>query len=70
MVMLMVAVYACAPANAKMNALAALGSMLAAAATTVTVHFVLLTVGRRLNASTFPGYAHVFSFTWPSVFEG
>jgi hypothetical protein len=68
MVMLMVAVYACAPASAKTKALAALGWMLAAAATTVTVHFVLLTVGRRLNASTFPGYAQVFSFTWPSVF--
>jgi hypothetical protein len=68
MVMLMVAVYACAPAVAKTQALAAFGWMLAAAATTVTVHFVLLTVGRRLNASRFPGYEHVFSFTWPSVF--
>jgi hypothetical protein len=68
MVMLMVAVYACAPARAKTKALAALGWMLAAAATTVTVHFVLLTVGRRLNASTFPGYGQVFGFTWPSVF--
>jgi hypothetical protein len=68
MVMLMVAIHACAPAGAKTNALAALGWMLAAAATTMTVHFVLLTVGRLLSASTFPGYAHVFSFTWPSVF--
>jgi hypothetical protein len=68
MVMLMVAIYACAPASAKTMALAALGWMLAAAATTEIVHWVLLTVGRRLNASTFPGYAHVFSFAWPSVF--
>ena len=68
MVMLMGAVYACAPAGAKMKALVAIGWMVAAAATTVTVHVVLLTVGRQLNASTFPGYAHVFSFTWPSVF--
>jgi hypothetical protein len=67
MVTLMAAVYACAPSSAKTQALIGLGWMLAGAATTATVHFVLLTLGRRLDASTFPGYAHVFSFTWPSV---
>jgi hypothetical protein len=66
MVTLMLAVYRCAPSRAKTSALAALGWMLAGAAVTMTVHFVLLTVGRRV-ASTIPGYTHLLSFTWPSV---
>lgn len=70
MVTLMLAVYACAPSSAKTRALAALGWMLAGAAITMTVHFVLLTVGRRVDASTMPGYTHLLSFTWPSVIYG
>jgi hypothetical protein len=68
MVMLVVAIYACAPSTAKTSALVSLVWMLAAAATTIIVHVVLLTVGRRLSVSTFPGYSRVFSFAWPSVF--
>jgi hypothetical protein len=46
----------------------ALGWMLAAAAFTTVVHLVLLTVARHIDAATFPGYARIFGWQWPSTF--
>jgi hypothetical protein len=42
--------------------------MLAAAAFTTVVHFVQLTVARHIDSATFPGYAGIFGWQWPSTF--
>ena len=68
MVCLMLAVHQCAPKQAKPFTQVALGWMLAAAAFTTVVHFVLLTVARHIDPATFPGYARVFGWQWPSTF--
>jgi hypothetical protein len=67
MVALMVAVHAWAPAEAKVFSLMAIIFMSLLAGLTVSVHFVLLTVGR---LSAFAGLSWMplfLSFTWPSV---
>jgi hypothetical protein len=68
MVCLMLAIHQCAPKQAKPFTQVALGWMLAAAACTTVVHFVLLTVARHINPATFPGYARIFGWQWPSTF--
>jgi hypothetical protein len=68
MVCLMLAVHQCAPKQAKPFTQVALGWMLAAAAFTTVVHFVLLTVARHIDPATFPGYARIFGWQWPSTF--
>jgi hypothetical protein len=68
MVCLMLAIHQCAPKQAKPLTQVALGWMLAAAAFTTVVHFVLLTVARHIDSATFPGYARIFGWQWPSTF--
>jgi hypothetical protein len=68
MVCLMLAIHQCAPKQAKPFTQVALGWMLAAAAFTTVVHFVLLTVARHIDPATFPGYARIFGWEWPSTF--
>ena len=68
MVCLMLAIHHCAPKHAKPFTQVALGWMLAAAACTTVVHFVLLTVARHIDPATFPGYARIFGWQWPSTF--
>jgi hypothetical protein len=68
MVALMLAIHQCAPNRAKPFTQVALGWMMAAAALTTVVHFVLLTVARHINATAFPGFARIFDFEWPSTF--
>jgi hypothetical protein len=68
MVCLMLAIHQCAPKQAKPFTQVALGWMLAAAACTTVVHFVLLTVARHIDATTFQGYARIFGWQWPSTF--
>ncbi len=68
LVILMLAIHDGAPRDAKPFTLIALGWMLAAAAFTMVVHFVELTVARHVNPATFPGYARIFDFRWPSTF--
>ena len=68
MVCLMLAIHQCAPKQAKPFTQVALGWMLAAAACTTVVHFVLLTVARHIDPATFPGYARIFGWQWPSTF--
>ena len=68
MVCLMLAIHQRAPKQAKPFTQVALGWMLAAAACTTVVHFVLLTVARHIDPATFPGYARIFGWQWPSTF--
>ena len=68
--MLMIAIHRCAPPRAKAYTVAALGWMLAAAMTTMTVHFVQLTVARTISHAAVPGYDRIFSWRWPSVVYG
>jgi hypothetical protein len=68
MVCLMLAVDQCAPKQAKPFTQVALGWMLAAGAFTTVVHFVQLTVARHIDSATFPGYARIFGWQWPSTF--
>jgi hypothetical protein len=68
MVMLMLSIHHLAPREAKPYTLVALGWMVAAAAFTMVVHFVELTVARHINPATFPGYRWIFGFRWPSTF--
>jgi hypothetical protein len=67
MVALMLAIHACAPNRAKPFTQVALGWMLAAAAFTTTVHVVELSVARHVAPDSFPGYARIFDFQWPSL---
>jgi hypothetical protein len=66
LVLLMMAIHECAPASAKPFTRVAFGWMVATAAFTFTVHFVELTVARHIH-HTFPGYARIFDFRWPST---
>ena len=68
MVVLILAIHTCAPKQAKPFTQVALGWMVAAAAFTTVVHFVELTVARRIDPATFPGFARIFGFEWPSTF--
>ena len=68
MVCLMLAIHRCAPKQAKPFTQVALGWMLTAAAFTTVVHFVQLTVARHIDSATFPGYARIFGWQWPSTF--
>lgn len=68
--MLMVANHACAPPRARTFSTTALGWMLATAAVTMTVHFVQLTVARRIDPSTVPGFDRLFGWHWPSLTWG
>jgi hypothetical protein len=70
MVLLMVAIHACAPPRARVFSLTALGWMLVVAALTITVHFVELTVVRRIEPSAVPGFPRLFGFEWPSMLYG
>ena len=67
MVVLSVAIHSTAPVDRRPYTLVSLCWMVAAAATTSVVHFVELTVGRRLDRATFPGYDRLFGFRWPST---
>ena len=68
MVALMLAIHQCAPTQAKPFTQIALGWMVAASAFTIVVHFVELTVARRIDPATFPSYARIFGWQWPSTF--
>jgi hypothetical protein len=66
-VLLITIIHACAPRRAKILTRIAVGWMLIMAGLTVSVHFVMLTVGRQIDIATFPGYARVFGWEWPSL---
>jgi hypothetical protein len=68
MITLMVAVHAYASTNAKVCGVAALAFMLLAAGTTCAIHFLQLTVVRRLDLANTPGVSVIFFTQWPSAF--
>jgi hypothetical protein len=61
------ALHAYAPASKKTLSLSALVLVTLMAGITVCVHFIVLTVGRQANETTFPGFKMLFSWTWPSM---
>ena len=67
MVVSMVAVHAYAFAEVKAYSLTALVFMILLAGLTSSVHFVILTVSRQIEASGFTMAPLFFSFKWPSV---
>jgi len=67
MVIVMVAVHAYASPETKMYSLTALAFMVLMASITCTVHFVILTVSRQIEAAGFLWASLFFSFKWPSV---
>lgn len=66
MVIVMVAVHAYAPPDARAYSLTALACMTVMAGITSSVHFVILTVSRQIEA-ILPWTSYLFSFEWPSV---
>jgi hypothetical protein len=64
MVVSMVAVHAYAPPNTKIYSLTALIFMILMGGITSSVHFVILTMSRQLEAT---GVSWLLSFKWPSV---
>jgi cytochrome c oxidase subunit IV len=67
MVAMMAAVHAYAPPESKTYSRVALGFMFLVAGLTSSVHFVQLTVGRRLDAAGVAGISGILSLRWPSV---
>jgi hypothetical protein len=66
-VMLMAAIHDFAPLRSKIFTRMAFGWTLVTAALTITVHFVELTVVRRVDAHAIPGFPRLFDFQWPSL---
>jgi hypothetical protein len=67
LVMLMAAIHDAAPPRSKIFSGMAFGWTLVTAALTITVHFVELTVARRVDAQAIPGFPRLFDFQWPSL---
>lgn len=67
MVVSMVAVHAYAPPEVKVYSLTALVFMILLAGITSSVHFVILTISRQLEAAGLTGASLLLSFKWPSV---
>ena len=53
--------------SGKTLSLSALVLVALMAGITISVHFVVLTVGRQANETTLPGFGLLFSWTWPSM---
>jgi hypothetical protein len=66
-VVLLVSVHRYADPSRQSFSLAAFGLVVVITALTLGVHFVVLTVGRQVDASVMPGFDRFFSFKWPSV---
>ncbi len=60
-------IHECAPRRRRTMTLVALGWMFVLAGLTLCVHFVMLTAGRQIDPATFPGWARVFGWEWPSL---
>lgn len=67
MVVLMAAVHACAPRGAKTYSLSALCFMILLAGITGSIHFVQLTVARRIESAGDAPLSVIFFSKWPSV---
>jgi hypothetical protein len=69
-VITMIAVHAYAPSEVKAFSLTALVFMIIMAVLTSSLHFVILTVSRQIEAAGFTQASLFFSFKWPSVAYG
>jgi hypothetical protein len=67
---LIATIHECAPRRAKVHTLMAVAWMAVMAGATITVHFVNLTVGRRIDMTDGPGFARLFGWEWPSLLYG
>ncbi|HYB75432.1 MAG TPA: hypothetical protein VEC08_00585 [Nitrososphaerales archaeon] len=67
MLIVMVAVHAYAPREAKAYSLTALVFMVILTGITTTVHFAILTVSREIASAGFSQSSYLLSFNWPSV---
>ena len=67
MVISMIAVHAYATQNVKAYSFTALVFMIVMAVITSSIHFIVLTVSRQIEASGFTWAPLFFSFSWPSV---
>ncbi|KUG20988.1 MAG: hypothetical protein KO206_03730 [Methanomicrobiaceae archaeon] len=67
MVIVMIAVHAYASPEGRMYSLTALAFMVILAGISCSVHFVILTVSRQIDAGGFPLIILFLSFEWPSV---
>jgi hypothetical protein len=67
MIALMSAVHSCAAPDRKTYSRAAFGFMVLLGGTTAGVHFVGLTVVRRISLESVPGLTQVLSFHWPAA---
>ena len=67
MVVLTTALHACSPPGTRLVSQVAVGFMLLMAGLTMTVHLVELTVARRLDPASVPGFRELFSYEWPSL---
>ena len=67
MVVVMVAVHAWAPMETKPYSLVALVFISLCVGITLSIHFVILTVGHQITATHSPYLSSLLSFNWPSV---
>ena len=67
MVISMIAVHAYATQNVKAYSFTALVFMIVMAVITSSIHFIVLTVSRQIEATGFTWAPLFFSFSWPSV---
>jgi hypothetical protein len=70
LVVIMAAIQACAVPQANALGSMALGWMMAVAGLTITVHFVELTVARRIDLASSSALRWIFGFEWPSLLYG
>jgi hypothetical protein len=64
---LVAVVYECTPARSRTLSLIALAWMILMAGLTVSVHFVQLTVARRIDLAATPHFARIVGWEWPSL---
>jgi hypothetical protein len=67
MVIVMVVVHAYASPETKAYSLTALAFMILLAGITCSVHFLILTVSRPIEAADFPSVSFFLSYNWPSM---
>jgi hypothetical protein len=67
LVVVFAALYQYASPSRKTLSLSALVLVVLMAGITICVHFVVLSVSRQANETTLPGFALLFSWTWPSM---
>jgi len=68
-VLMFAVIHAYAGRSNRVLSLTAFGLVCLMAGITISVHFVLLTVGRQVSPAAIPGFTQLLSWQWPSVFD-